>query len=149
MDLLTKIGSISGLVSLIFLVWDRFMTGQPLVWPARRPLFDALHILRCMNVSKWDILITSIKLIDYENIVKKLKRSAIIARYDSIDGVADAADHDASLQALLPAGETREFPMGTRGGDSPSEQWFLIIVSWRSARSTGLPKLPVFVRYVR
>jgi hypothetical protein len=137
MDLLTKIGSLSGLASGIFLVWDRFMAGQPLVWPARQPnLASHIRFLRCTNVSKWDILIRKIKVVPDDVL--------IISRDDSEDAVVGAYKRNDPFEALIPAGETRDFPLGIRGGDEVSSP-FVIIVSWRSARSTGLPKVPVFV----
>jgi hypothetical protein len=139
MSLLTQIGSISALASAIFLVWDRFMAGQPLVWPARKPEFraESIRFLRCMNVSKWDILIKKIKVIP--NVLS-------VARDDSAEGITDAHYLNLPFQTLIPAGETIDFPLGIRRGDDDSSP-FLIIVSWRSARSTGLPKVPVFVSH--
>lgn len=94
------------------------------------------------EVSKWDILIKKIKVIP--NVLS-------IARDDSFEGITDAHYLNLPFQALIPAGETRNFPLGIRGDDG-WRKWlawvgspFVIIVSWRSARSTGLPKVPVFV----
>jgi hypothetical protein len=131
MRLLTQVGAVAGLVSLTFLVWDRLMAGQPLVWPARKPrLAPPIRFLRCMNVSKWDILIKKINVIP--NVLA-------IARDDSAEAITDARYLNLPFEALIPPGETRDFPLGIRGGDDSSSP-FLIIVSWRSARSTGLPK---------
>ena len=136
MSLLTEVGAVVGLVSGIFLVVDRFMAGQPIIWPARKPgLAPPIRFLRCMNVSKWDILINKIKVIP--NVLS-------IARDDSPEAIADADHLNLPFESLIPAGETMDFPLGIRGGDDRSSP-FLIIVSWRSARSTGLPKVPVFV----
>jgi hypothetical protein len=135
MNLLRDIGSIAGLASAIFLVWDRFMAGQPLVWPTRRPQLGALFILRCINVSRWDIVIRKIKVIP--NVL-------FIARDESVEGISNAADLNAPLEARIPAGETRDFPLGLRVSDDTSSP-FVIVVSWRSARSTGIPTVPVFV----
>jgi hypothetical protein len=133
---LTQIGSIlalvSALASVIFVV---FISGQPHVEPAGKPrLAPPIRFLRCKNVSKSDILIKKIKVIP--NVLS-------IARDDSPERIFDAHDLNLPLQALIPAGETMYFPLGIRGGDDRSS-WFLIIVSWRSARSPGLPKVPVF-----
>jgi hypothetical protein len=136
MSLLTEVGAVVGLVSGIFLVVDRFMAGQPAVWPARKPgLAPPIRFLRCMNVSKWDILIKKIKVVP--NVLS-------VARNDSAEAITDAHYLNLPFEALIPAGETMDFPLGIRGGDDGSSP-FLIIVSWRSARSTGLPKVPVFV----
>jgi hypothetical protein len=137
MSLITEVGAVAGLVSLIFLVWDRLMAGQPLVWPARKPEFRAgpIRFLRCMNVSEWDILIKKIKVIP--NVLS-------IAPDDSAEAITDAHYLNLPFEALIPAGETMDFPLGIRDGDDGSRP-FLIIVSWRSVRSTGLPKVPVFV----
>jgi hypothetical protein len=88
-----------------------------------------------MNVSKWDILIKKIKVIP--NVLS-------VARDDSAEAITDAHYLNIPFVALIPASETKDFPLGIRGGDESSSP-FLIIVSWRSARSTGLPKVPVFV----
>jgi hypothetical protein len=136
MGLLTEVGAVVGLVSGIFLVVDRFMAGQPIVWPARKPEFaPPIRFLRCMNVSKWDIFIKKIKVIP--NVL-------FVARDDSPEAIADSHYLNLPFETLIPAGETVDFPLGIRGGDDRSS-WFLIIVSWRSARSTGLPKVPVLV----
>jgi hypothetical protein len=136
MRLLTQVGAVAGLVSLVFLVWDRLMAGQPLVWPARKKEFaPPIRYLRCMNVSKWDILITKIKVIP--NVLS-------IARDESGEAIAEAHFLNLPFQAVIPAGETVDFSLGIRGGEDSSSP-FLIIVSWRSARSTSVPKMPVFV----
>ena len=136
MSLLTQVGSVAGLASAIFLVWDRCMAGQPVVWPVRNPKFrdESIRFLRCMNVSKWDILIKKIKVIP--NVLS-------ISRDDSAEAIADAALLNRPFQALIPAGESRDFSLGIRGGEISSS--FLIIVSWRSTRSTALLKVPVFM----
>jgi hypothetical protein len=135
-NLLTEVGSVVGLASGIFLVWDRFMAGQPLVWPARRPKHAApIRYLRCVNVSKWDILIKKITVIP--NVLS-------VASDDSAEAILDA-DHGISFRALIAAGATRDFPLGIRGGDDSPGARCVIIVSWRSARSTGLFKVPVIV----
>jgi hypothetical protein len=136
MSLLTEVGAVVGLVSGIFLVVDRFMAGQPIVWPARKPEFaPPIRFLRCMNVSKWDILIKKIKVIP--NVLS-------VAPDDSDEAIANAHYLNLPFEALIPAGETKDFPLAIRDGDDRLCP-FLIIVSWRSARSTGLPKVPVFV----
>ena len=129
------------------------MAGQPTVWTARKPEFQAepIRFLRCMNVSKWDIVIKKIKVIP--NVLS-------IARDDSLEGITDAHYLNLPFQALIPAGETMDFPLGIRSGEDDSskaqptkaqstiEKWgspCLIIVSWRSARSILLPKVPVVV----
>jgi hypothetical protein len=84
---------------------------------------------------KVDILIKKIKVVP--NVLS-------VARNDSAEAITDAHYLNLPFEALIPAGETMDFPLGIRGGDDGSRP-FLIIVSWRSARSTGLPKVPVFV----
>jgi len=136
MSRLTEVGAIAGLASAIFLVWDRCMAGQPVVWPVRKPEFreESIRFLRCMNVSKWDILIKKIKVIP--NVLS-------ISRDDSAEAIADAAFLNLPFQALIPAGESKDFPLGIRNGEPSSP--FLIVVSWRSTRSTALLKVPVFM----
>jgi hypothetical protein len=138
---LTQIGSIAGLASAIFLVWDRFMAGQPIVWLTRKPhLAPPIRFLRCMNVSKWDILIRKIKV--FPNVV-------FVAPDDTAETVTDAHDLNLPFQALIPAGETIDFTLGERAEAGRFARWigkssFLIIVSWRSTRSPCLPKAAVF-----
>jgi hypothetical protein len=87
-----------------------------------------------MNVSKWDILIKKIKVIP--NVLS-------ISRDDSAEAIADAALLNRPFQALIPAGESRDFSLGIRRGEISRP--FLIVVSWRSTRSTALLKVPVFM----
>ena len=138
MSLLTQVGSVAGLASAIFLVWDRFMAGQPIVWPARKPLHAApIRYLRCMNASKWDIIIRKIKV--FPNVL-------YIARNNSPEAIYDAERNVGFEPFLLPAGATYDFPLSIRGSDDGSQMRpFVLIISWRSARSTCLPKVAVFM----
>jgi hypothetical protein len=112
------------------------MTGQPIIWPVRKPEFrdESIRFLRCINVSKWDILIKKIKV--FPNVLS-------IARDSSAEAIVDADLLNLPFQALIPAGESRDFSLGIRNAEPSSP--FLIIVSWRSTRSTALLKVPVFM----
>jgi hypothetical protein len=137
-SLLTQVGSVAGLASAIFLVWDRFIAGQPIVWPARKPkTTQSIRFLRCMNASKWDIIIRKIKV---------FPKVLDIARDDSADAIYDASEGVPFEPFLLPAGATYDFPLAIRdGGDGSQMRPFVLIVSWRSTRSTCLPKVAVFM----
>jgi len=137
-SLLTQVGSVAGLASAIFLVWDRFMAGQPIVWPARKPKSaPPIRFLRCMNASKWDIIIRKIKVIP--NVLS-------IACDDSAEAIYDAERNVGFEPFLLPAGATYDFPLGVRDeNDGSKVRPFVLIVSWRSTRSTCLPKVAVFM----
>jgi hypothetical protein len=132
---LLQFGSIAGLVTLCFTVWDRLLSGRPLV-SVRRADYVGRSI-HCQNLTRHDILITKIRC---------SRSGVVVACDDSLNGMASAQAGQYFL-ALLRAETEREFPLVfTRGelvaDDARDFSPFAIIVSWRKSRSMWLPQLP-------
>jgi hypothetical protein len=117
--------------------WDRFLAARPVVSIA----VDAKshRYLRCKNVTKCDIMIKRIRTIPKTIFVAG--DHSLIAITDGLIGVP--------FTALIPPDATYDFPLIVRRGDllddNAPRSRFMIIVSWRSTRSTWLPRWPVFI----
>jgi len=125
------------LLSNIFLVWDRFLTARPVVSIAVES--KSYRYLRCKNVTKRDVMIKRIRTIP---------KTVFVARDYSMTAITDALI-GIPFTALIPPNATYDFPLIVRRGellddDAPRSR-FMIIVSWRSTRSTWLPRWPVFI----
>jgi hypothetical protein len=127
----------TGLLSDIFLVWHRFLAARPVVSIAVES--KSHRYLRCKNVTKCDIMIKRIRTIPKTVFVAH--DYSLIAITDSLIGVP--------FTALIPPDATYDFPLIVRRGelldDNAPRSRFIIIVSWRSTRSTWLPRWPVFI----
>jgi hypothetical protein len=127
----------TGLLSDIFLVWNRFLAARPVVSIAVESKSD--RYLRCKNVTKCDIMIKRIRTIPKTVFVAR--DYSVIAITDGLIGVP--------FTALIPPDATYDFPLIVRRGqlldDNAPRSRFIIIVSWRSTRSTWLPRWPVFI----
>jgi hypothetical protein len=126
-----------GLLSSIFLVWDRFLAARPVVSIAVES--KSHRYLRCKNATKYDIMIKRIRTIPKTVFVAR--EYSIIAITDGLIGVP--------FTALIPPDAAYDFPLIVRRGelldDNAPRSHFMIIVSWRSSRSTWLPRWPVFI----
>jgi hypothetical protein len=126
-----------GLLSSIFLVWDRFLAARPVVSIAVES--KSHRYLRCKNATKYDIMIKRIRTIPKTVFVAR--EYSIIAITDGLIGVP--------FTALIPPDAAYDFPLIVRRGelldDNAPRSRFMIIVSWRSSRSTWLPRWPVFI----
>jgi len=127
----------TGLLSDIFLVWHRFLAARPVVSIAVES--KSHRYLRCKNVTKCDIMIKRIRTIPKTVFVAH--DYSLIAITDNLIGVP--------FTALIPPDATYDFPLIVRRGelldDNAPRSRFIIIVSWRSTRSTWLPRWPVFI----
>jgi hypothetical protein len=127
----------TGLLSDIFLVWKRFLAARPVVSIAVESKSDCY--LRCKNVTECDILIKRIRTIPKTVVVAR--DYSLIAITDGLIGVP--------FTALIPSNATYDFPLIVRHGelldDNAPRSRFMIIISWRSTRSTWLLRWPVFI----
>jgi hypothetical protein len=127
----------TGLLSDIFLVWRRFLAARPVVSIAVES--KSHRYLRCKNVTKCDIMIKRIRTIPKTVFVAH--DYSLIAITDGLIGVP--------ITALIPPDATYDFPLIVRRGElldnNAPRSRFMIIVSWRSTRSTWLPRWPVFI----
>src|SRR5262245_45335174 len=125
------------LLSDIFLVCDRLLAARPVVSIAVESKSDCY--LRCKNVTECDILIKRIRTIPKTVVVAH--DHSLIAVTDGLIGVP--------FTALIPSNATYDFPLSVRYGelldDNARRSRFMIIVSWRSTRSTWLLRWPVFI----
>jgi hypothetical protein len=117
--------------------WHRFLAARPVVSIAVDS--KSHRYLRCKNVTKCDIMIKRIRTIPKTVFVAG--DHSLIAFTDGLIGVP--------FTALLPPDATYDFPLIVRRGelldDNAPRSRFIIIVSWRSTRSTWLPRWPVFI----
>src|SRR5262249_12904275 len=121
-----------GLLSDIFLVWQRFLAARPVASIAVESKSDCY--LRCKNATKSDIIIERIRTIPKTVFVSR--DYSLIAITDGLIGVP--------FTALMPPDATYDFPLIVRRGqlldDNAPRSRFMIIVSWRSARSIWMPR---------
>jgi hypothetical protein len=132
---LVQIGSMAGLVTFAFTVFDRLLAGRPIISLARSE--HGKRNVRCSNPSKSEILKRSIG---------TFPRHARAARDHSTKGIIRAAMRG-SFQAVCPPESDMDFPIIFLDGqlmDSESSAWapFIIVVSWRKTRSVWLPQVP-------
>jgi hypothetical protein len=117
--------------------WHRFLAARPVVSIAVDS--KSHRYLRCENVTKCDIMIKRIRTIPKTIFVAG--DHSLIAFTDGLLGVP--------FTALIPPDATYDFPLIVRRGDllddNAPRSRFMIIVSWRSTRSTWLPRWPVFI----
>jgi hypothetical protein len=133
---LVQFGSIAGLGTLVFTIWDRLFSSRPLVWV--RPNGPNLRYLHCKNIAQFDITIKRIRCIP---------KIGGVASDDSGDAVFAAATIGDSFLVVLKPQEEREFPVVIRRGellnkDNTDVAPFCILVSWRKNSSPWLPQIP-------
>src|SRR5215467_5187883 len=108
--------------------WDRFLAARPVVSIAVES--KSHRFLRCKNVTKCDIMIKRIR---------SIPKTVVVARDPSL----------IPFTALMPPDATYDFPLIVRRGqlldDNAPRSRFMIIVSWRSARSIWMPRWPIFI----
>jgi hypothetical protein len=131
---LVQLGSIAGLLTFGFTIFDRLLAGRPLV---SIRLSEYHREVFCRNLSGHDVVITKISCIpDF----------VMVAANDSIRGVVAAATGNGFAVVLKPE-EDRGFPIIFRKGELVDREStrcapFVIVVSWRRTRSTWLPQMP-------
>jgi hypothetical protein len=128
------IGSLSGLISIAILVFDRLVKNRPHMWVSidRFGAGDGHAQLTVYNRSSAPIWIRRIKI-----------RPALmrVARDSSIHGIAGSVLDD-PYQVMLPPEQPRDFPLLAKRGEAPSQKRCWIWVFWRSTRYPGLPQVP-------
>jgi hypothetical protein len=132
---LVQLGSMAGLLTFGFTLFDRFLSGRPTISLA--PSEYGKRNVRCSNRSTAEILIRSIK---------TLPRHAQVAKDDSARGIIRAATKR-SFQSVCAPGAEKDFPLVFLDGqlmdaDSDIGAPFMIVVSWRKTRSVWLPQMP-------
>ena len=80
--------------------------------------------------------------------IRTIPKTVFVAGDHSLIAITDGLI-GVPFTALLPPDATYDFPLIVRRGelldDNAPRSRFIIIVSWRSIRSTWLPRWPVFI----
>jgi hypothetical protein len=131
---LVEFGAYVGLATGIFTVFDRLLSGRPIISLRKRGQSgQAVHIL---NTSKYDIFIRR---------VRARPRWARVADGRDDDGIFDALFGKDFVAVIAPE-ERREFPLlVTKMGlleEGTELAPFVVVVSWRKTRSNWLPQFP-------
>jgi hypothetical protein len=133
----TEIGALIGTITGMFTVLDHFAFGRPVT--SIRKSEKHGRDLCCINVSKYDLLITKIW---------ARPRWVSVTYGTSLDAHIDAAMEE-QFPISMAAGEERRLPLLIRRGELLEERTdlapFIIIVSWRKTRSVWLPQFPVCI----
>ena len=134
---LVQLGSMAGLLTFVFTLFDRLLAGRPLV---SIRLSEYHREVFCRNLSRHDIVITKIS---------SIPNAVMVAADDSLRGVFNA-DAGNGFAAILKPEEDRGFPIIFRKGElvdreSTTRAPFVIVVSWRRTRSTWLPQMPAVI----
>jgi hypothetical protein len=132
---LVQLGSMAGLLTFGFTLFDRLLAGRPTVSLA--PSEYGKRNVRCSNLSAAEILIRSIK---------TFPRHAQAAKDDSVGGIARAVIKR-SFQSVCAPGTEKDFPLVFLDGRLMDDELnirapFIVIVSWRKTRSVWLPQVP-------
>jgi hypothetical protein len=134
---LLQFGSITGLLTFCFTIWDRLLSGRPSV--TIRPTANGRDLF-CHNLAQQDVVIKKIRC---------SSKGVIVAHNDSSRGIMNAAVGE-SFAAILSANTERGFPLMFKRGelvdsDCPEVFPFAVIVSWRKSRSMWLPNFRLFI----
>jgi hypothetical protein len=134
---LVQLGSMAGLLTFGFTIFDRLLAGRPLV---SIRLSEYHREVFCRNLSRHDIVVTGIKCIP---------SFVGVAPDDSLRGVITGSAR-VGFVAILKPEEDRGFPIIFRNGElvdkeSTTHAPFVIVVSWRRTRSTWLPQMPAVI----
>lgn len=134
---ITEFGALVGIATAAFVLLDRFAFGRPIISLRKADHGRDLH---CINSSKHDLLITSIR---------AWPAWARPAHSDSLDGIVSAAAGMGFVAVLAPGAE-RGFPLVIARGELLDEDRkdlapFVIAVNWRKTRSSWLPQIPVLM----
>jgi hypothetical protein len=132
---LIQLGSVGGLLSFSVTVWDRLITGRPLVWIS--PSEHRGRDLHFKNVYSSDILIRRIRCFP-SNVGVSLDHS--------VRSIARVVTGD-SFVAVLRSEAEADFPIIFRRGelfDEDNNEWapFCVVVSWRKSHSHWFPQIP-------
>jgi hypothetical protein len=136
--LLLQIGSITGLLTFLFTIWDRLLSGRPSV--TIRPTEYSGRDVYCQNLAQQDVVIKKIRC---------SRKGVNVAYGDSSEGIFRASI-GRTFVAILSAHTERGFPLIFKRGelvdpDCPEVFPFVVFVSWRKSRSMWLPQFPIFL----
>lgn len=137
----TEIGALTGFLTFLFTVFDRFMGGRPIASVGRDPDSNKqFRDLVCSNLSRHDVVLTS---------VTSWPNWAQVKKDDTVKEAVRSAMGD-SFTAVLAPGEVKRFPLVLRRGELLDAECtetglFLILIYWRKTRSAWLPQVPAFV----
>jgi hypothetical protein len=148
LQMIKTIGSFAGLVSAIFLVWDRWLRGRPLAWPTIKTFQGApFKFIRIKNLGYHDVFVLKVRAwpAGIYGVAKTDATDAILqATVPKIFGVADLhvllrrdAEHDLPIYYLSKNNTDLEENLPSR------RVCFLIF--WRKTSSSWLPQLPVWI----
>jgi hypothetical protein len=131
---LLQLGSLAGLLTLLFTIIDRLFTGRPMMFI--RPAGYNTRDFICFNPSKFDILVKKIK---------TYPRFVGIAEGQSPSQIAGMGEE---FSIFLSPETERTFPLVFRDGtlmdrDCKIIAPFVIWMSWRRAQSVWMPQVPV------
>jgi|SRR6185437_4123560 len=132
------LGGFTGLVTFVFVIWDRVIRNRPLVWViAKRNGYKFFPYLHVTNVGRTDILIVGLG---------STSHGYAVADSETATGFLRAAIMDQPL-AVIAADEAQDFPLLHRDKEVRGRLRFS--VRWRWASSTWLPQIPkhVFTSY--
>jgi hypothetical protein len=135
-DVIRTLGTIGGLASPIFLLFDRFVRNRPVLAVQRGRFYDhpTSHFdLRIFNGADQAILITGIETSEHWSIAKD----------DSIDGIIGAVRRH-SFSLILESHENRTFPIliASSTFDDPASVPLSLKVYWRDLRRPGWWTVP-------
>ena len=132
------IGSIAGLATAAFTIWDRLLRWRPLAFiSVSGTAHNFLTHLNIKNVSPINILVKDIRC--YPNYFR-------VATGTSVKQIARAISRVPVLTVLPPNEQTelQLFQSPNRGADAKPARVF-IFVYWRKTSYTWLPQIPVLV----
>jgi hypothetical protein len=132
---LTTIGSLAGLATGIFTVWDRWARWRPVAYAVAKTK-DGGSYIRIKNLGPMDIIIQRIK----------SRPSAVkVAKGNSLTDFLHGAIDELEPTAIAPQ-ETHDFFFWERRDvDAPRTRTVLFLVYWRKASSTWLPQIPIVI----
>jgi hypothetical protein len=129
-------GGIAGLISAVFLVWDRWARGRPLAGvTAKQVGRDAFTHIRINNPGPADVFIVGVRA---EPPIYR------IAREQSDEAIEEALNDDnADINLLLRQGEVRDLPIYFKLPKGAPSQRVRFLIYWRKTSSTWLPQFPI------
>jgi hypothetical protein len=140
---LTECGALIGTATGLFVLWDRVISGRPVVSIVTRG--EDLRDLELMNPSKCDLFIREIKIWG--------KANAFVARGPSPGSIADAeaatkVGNVVQIRKLIAPGAKLALPVMIQSSSVPqkiSGRPFLFIIRWRKTSSMWLPQPAKFM----
>jgi hypothetical protein len=134
---LTTFGSLVGLATGVFTVWDRWARWRPIAYIAKTKDGGG-PCIRIKNLGPMDIIIQRIKSRPSNFGIAKDKGT-------SVKEVADAMSGKLEPTAIAPQ-ETHDFFFWERRDvDAPRTRTVWFSIYWRKASSTWLPQIPIVI----